>query len=236
MPLLQWTCTPRAVRLGAFCYSGHVSGPEYRRRWAAKLLLATGNPGKARELARLLRSSPWELVGLRDAGVDFEVDEVGETLEENAALKAKTYARHSGLWALADDSGLEVEALGGAPGVRSRRFAGEGASDADLVRELLRRLDGTPWKQRGARFRSVIAIASPRGELHLCQGVCDGVIDFQPQGGGGFGYDPVFFLPDLGCTMAELSMEEKNRISHRAAAARVAEALLATLRPTDQES
>ena len=203
---------------------------------AAKLLLATGNQGKARELARLLKSAPWELVSLRDAGVDFEVDEVGETLEENAALKASTYARHSGLWALADDSGLEVEALGGAPGVRSRRFAGEGASDADLVREILRRLDGTPWEQRGARFRSVIAVASPNGELHLCQGVCDGVIGFQPQGGGGFGYDPIFFLPERGCTMAELSIEEKNRVSHRAAAARAAEALLATLRPADQEN
>ena len=213
-----------------------MSGAERPKEVAAKLLLATGNQGKARELARLLRSAPWELVSLRDAGVDFEVDEVGETLEENAALKAQTYARHSGLWALADDSGLEVEALGGAPGVRSRRFAGEGASDADLVREILRRLDGTPWERRGARFRSVIAVASPHGETHLCQGVCDGVIGFQPQGGGGFGYDPIFFLPDLGCTMAELSLEEKNRVSHRAAAARAAEALLATLQTTDQES
>ena len=213
-----------------------MSGAERPREVAAKLLLATGNQGKARELARLLRSAPWELVSLQDAGVDFEVDEVGETLEENAALKAQTYARHSGLWALADDSGLEVEALGGAPGVRSRRFAGEGASDADLVREILRRLDGTPWERRGARFRSVIAVASPSGELHLCQGVCDGVIGFQAQGDGGFGYDPIFFLPDLGCTMAELSLEEKNRVSHRAAAARAAEALLASLRPADQES
>ena len=213
-----------------------MSGAERPKEVAAKLLLATGNQGKARELARLLRSAPWELVSLRDAGVDFEVDEVGETLEENAALKAQTYARHSGLWALADDSGLEVEALGGAPGVRSRRFAGEGASDADLVREILRRLDGTPWEQRGARFRSVIAVASPHGEVHLCQGVCDGVIGFQPQGDGGFGYDPIFFLPDLGCTMAELSLEEKNRVSHRAAAARAAEALLATLQATDLES
>ena len=176
------------------------------------------------------------MVSLRDEGVDFEVDEVGETLEENAALKAKTYAHHSGLWALADDSGLEVEALGGAPGVRSRRFAGEGASDADLVRELLRRLDGTPWEQRAARFRSVVAIASPQGELHLCQGACDGVIGFEPQGAGGFGYDPVFYIPELGCTMAELSLEDKNRISHRAAAARAAEALLAALHPATQES
>ena len=226
--------------MGAFCSSGSGSSGERPRKseggGAAKLLLATGNAGKARELAQLLRSVPWELVSLRDEGVDFEVEEVGETLEENAALKAKTYARHSGLWALADDSGLEVAALGGAPGVRSRRFAGEGASDADLVREILRRLDGTPWEQRGARFRSVIAIASPQGEFHLCQGVCDGVIGFKPQGAEGFGYDPVFFIPELGRTMAELTLEEKNRISHRAAAARAAEDLLATLHPETQES
>ena len=226
--------------MGAFCSSGPGSSDE--RPWktegggAAKLLLATSNAGKARELAQLLRSVPWELVSLRDEGVDFEVEEVGETLEENAALKARTYARHSGLWALADDSGLEVEALGGAPGVRSRRFVGEGASDADLVAELLRRLSGTPWEQRAARFRSVIAIASPYGALHLCQGACDGVIGFRPQGAEGFGYDPVFFIPELGRTMAELTLEEKNRISHRAAAARAAEDLLATLHPETQES
>ena len=226
--------------MGAFCSTGPGSSDE--RPWktegggAAKLLLATSNPGKARELALLLQSVPWELVNLLDAGVHFEVDEVGETLEENAALKAKTYARHSGLWALADDSGLEVEALGGAPGVRSRRFAGEGASDADLVTELLRRLSGTPWEQRAARFRSVIAIASPYGTLHFCQGACDGVIGFKPQGAEGFGYDPVFFIPELGRTMAELTLEEKNRISHRAAAARAAEDLLATLHPETQES
>ena len=215
-------------------------GPRRSRRTeggrTAKLLLATTNAGKARELAQLLKSVPWEMVSLRDEGVDFEVEETGETLEENAALKARTYARHSGLWALADDSGLEVEALGGAPGVRSRRFAGEGASDADLVRELLRRLDGTPWEQRAARFRSVIAIASPEGQVHQCEGVCEGVIGFQPRGDGGFGYDPVFYIPELGCTMAELTLEEKNRISHRAAAARAAEALLATLHPELQES
>ena len=226
--------------MGAFCSSGPERSSERPRKTegggAAKLLLATHNAGKARELAQLLQSAPWELVSLRDAGVDLEVEELGETLEENAALKARTYARHSGLWALADDSGLEVEALGGAPGVRSRRFAGEGASDADLVRELLRRLNGTPWEQRGARFRSVIAIASPHGELHQCQGVCGGVIGFRPSGAEGFGYDPVFVLPALGRTMAELTLEEKNRVSHRAAAARAAETLLATLHPAQQES
>ena len=167
--------------------------------------------------------------------MDFEVEEVGETLEENAALKARTYAQHSGLWALADDSGLEVDALGGAPGVRSRRFAGEGASDADLVRELLRRLNGTPWEQRAARFRSVIAIASPQGQLHSCQGACNGVIGLQPRGEGGFGYDPVFYISEMGCTMAELSLEEKNRISHRAVAARAAADLLTTLHGETQE-
>ena len=104
------------------------------------------------------------------------------------------------------------------------------------MRELLRRLDGTPWEQRAARFRSVVAIASPEGQVHTCQGVCDGAIGFQPRGVGGFGYDPVFFIPALGRTMAELTLEEKNRISHRAAAARAAAALLAALHPETQES
>jgi XTP/dITP diphosphohydrolase len=185
-----------------------------------KLLLATGNLGKARELAQLLRGLPWRLVTLGDVGISVEVEEAGATLEENAALKARAYARQSGLWALADDSGLEVDALGGAPGPLSKRYAGDSATDQQRVQHLLRKLQSIPREGRGARFRSVIALASPPDNLRLYQGVCHGIIAMEPRGTGGFGYDPIFLLPSLGRTMAELSLEEKNRVSHRAMAAR----------------
>ena len=194
-----------------------------------KLLLATGNPGKARELGRLLQDAPYDMVGPRELGLDIEVEETGETLEENATLKARTYACLSGLWALADDSGLEVEALRGAPGPFSKRYAGHDASDLDRVEYLLKQLEGVPWDLRGARFRCVIAIASPEGDVRQCQGVCQGVVALEPQGSNGFGYDPVFFLPELDRTMAELTLEEKNRVSHRSRAAQAALTLLQEL-------
>jgi XTP/dITP diphosphohydrolase len=191
-----------------------------------KLLLGTQNPGKARELRELLREAPFRLVSLEEAGVAAEVEEAGATFEENARTKAQAYARLSGLWALADDSGLEVEALGGAPGPRSRRFAGEKASDGDRNRLLLQRLEGVPWEKRRARYRSVIAVASPEGAVWTVRGECQGLIALEPRGSGGFGYDPLFYLPELGRTVAELTLEEKNRISHRSAAARRALELL----------
>lgn len=126
----------------------------------------------------------------------------------------------SGLWTMADDSGLEVDALGGAPGPLSKRFAGEGASDQQLVQHLLERLQGVPWARRTARFRCVIALAAPQDQVRLYHGQCSGIIALEPSGDQGFGYDPVFFLPELDRTMAELSMAEKNRVSHRALAAR----------------
>lgn len=187
-----------------------------------RLLLATHNSAKLRELRSLLSTGEWELVSLEQQGIELEVLEEGQTLEENAAAKAIAYARVSGLISLADDSGLEVEALGGGPGPLSARYAGEGASDMDKITRLLSQLSGIPWEKRKARFRCVIAVASPDGRLELCQGECQGVITFEPQGKGGFGYDPIFFLPELGQTMAELSLEEKNRVSHRGKAARKA--------------
>jgi XTP/dITP diphosphohydrolase len=183
------------------------------------LLLATGNPGKIREFFHLLYAVPYYLVTLKDVGLSDDVQEVGATLEENAALKARSYSRRSGLWAVADDSGLEVDALGGAPGPRSRRYAGPDASDAELVQLLLREMASVPPERRDGRFRCVIALASPHGNLSLFQGTCAGTIAVQPRGAGGFGYDPIFLLPHLGRTMAELSPEEKNRVSHRARAA-----------------
>jgi XTP/dITP diphosphohydrolase len=187
-----------------------------------KLLLATNNRGKVDEYRRLLKDIPFELVTLADAGITAEVDEVGESLEENARLKATVLAGRSGLLAIADDSGLEVDALGGEPGRLSARYAGEGASDKDRVNYLLSRLKDVPWEKRTARFRCVIAVATPSGEVALSSGECRGLITLEPKGSQGFGYDPIFYLPELGKTMAELPMEVKNQISHRGQAARKA--------------
>jgi len=194
-----------------------------------KLLLATNNQGKAREYKSLLEGVPFELVTPAQVGIDTEVEEVGKSFEENAVLKATTLAAESGLLSLADDSGLEVEALGGEPGTLSARYAGEGASDADRVSYLLAKLEGVPEGKRQARFKCVIAIATPEGEVELCSGECGGIIALKPVGNRGFGYDPIFYLPELKKTMAELSPEEKNRISHRGRAAAKARELLKRL-------
>jgi XTP/dITP diphosphohydrolase len=191
-----------------------------------KLLLATNNEGKVREYKSMLRDLPLELVSLAELGIKTEVDEIGGSLEENARLKAIAFARESRLLTLADDSGLEVDALGGEPGRLSARYAGEGASDRDRVNYLLSRLKDVPEEKRSARFRCVIAIAQPDGKVELCQGECEGVIALEPRGNLGFGYDPIFYLPGLGKTMAELTLEEKNRISHRGRAVREAIKLL----------
>jgi XTP/dITP diphosphohydrolase len=191
-----------------------------------KLLLATNNKGKAREYKSLLEGVPFELVTPAEAGISTEVAEVGRSFEENARLKATTLAAESGLLSLADDSGLEVDALGGEPGTLSARYAGEGASDRDRISYLLTKLEGVPQEKRTARFRCVIAIATPEGEVELCSGECRGIITFAPKGNRGFGYDPVFYLPELGKTMAELSPQEKNKISHRGRAAEKARQLL----------
>jgi len=184
-----------------------------------KLLLATNNQAKVSEYRSLLRNIPLELVTLTEQGMTTVVEEVGESLEENARLKATLLAAESRLLALSDDSGLEVDALGGEPGRLSARYAGEGASDRDRVKYLLSRLKNVPWEKRSACFRCVIAVATPSGEVGLCSGECWGFITFEPKGDHGFGYDPVFYLPDLNKTMAELPLEVKNRISHRGQAA-----------------
>jgi XTP/dITP diphosphohydrolase len=191
-----------------------------------KLLLATNNRGKLLEYKSLLSDLSLELVSPREVGIATEVSEVGRSLEENARLKATILAAESRLLALADDSGLEVDALGGEPGRLSARYAGEGASDRDRVNYLLARLEGVAWESRTARFRCVIAIATPEGEAEFCFGECDGLITFEPKGELGFGYDPVFYLPELDKTMAELPLEVKNQVSHRGKAAREASQLL----------
>ncbi len=249
-----------------------------------KLLIATGNPGKMREYRDLLRAVPYQLVSLSDMGITDEVEETGVTFYENAALKTSGYAALSGMLTLADDSGLEVDALGGAPGVYSARYgelpdaprqepfaappyergvggvvpAGTGPdgkmTDQDRVSLLLRNMEGVPWERRTARFRCVIAVgrlgmaesgqnrtdSQGNGEipptplyergasdgLTFMVGSVAGMIQYEPVGDEGFGYDPVFYLPSFGQTMAQISLADKNRISHRSDAARKAVAFL----------
>ncbi len=195
-----------------------------------KLLLATNNQAKVREYKSLLPDLSYELVTLVEQGITVVVNEVGESLEENARLKATVIAAQSQLLALADDSGLEVDALGGEPGRLSARYAGENASDTERINLLLARLKGVPWEKRSARFRCVIAIATPDGKVNFCSGECQGLITFTPRGEHGFGYDPVFYLPELDKTMAELPLALKNQVSHRGQAARQVYQVLERLR------
>ena len=196
-----------------------------------KLLLATGNQGKIREYRSLLREVPFELVTPADVQISGSVEEAGKSLEENARLKATTLANKSQLLTLADDSGLEVDALGGEPGPLSARYAGENATDQDRVNYLLSKLKGVPWEKRTACFCCVIALATPDGKVELCGGECRGIIAFEPRGEQGFGYDPVFYFPELGKTLAELPLAIKNQVSHRGQAARKAAQMLAELKP-----
>ena len=195
-----------------------------------KLLLATNNQAKVREYKSLLSGLSYELVTLAEQGITVVVDEVGESLEENARLKATVLAAKSQLLTLADDSGLEVDALGGEPGRLSARYAGENASDRERVSYLLARLNGVPQEKRTARFRCVIALATADGKIEFCYGECQGWITFAPRGEHGFGYDPVFYLPELDKTMAELPLALKNQVSHRGQAARQVDQILEKLR------
>lgn len=183
-----------------------------------QLVLATRNRHKAQELASLLSD-----LGISIRTMDAfpqvpDVIEDGTTCEANAIKKAKAVSRATGLLAVADDTGLEVDALGGRPGVYAARYAGEHVTYEDNWRKLLRELSGVPHDRRTARFITVAAIASPSGEVQVAEGQLQGVITEEPAGAQGFGYDPVFFVPELGKTLAELSPDEKNRISHRAKA------------------
>ena len=194
-----------------------------------KLLLATTNQGKLREYQHLLSGLPFELVNPITEGLNIYVEESHPIYEENARLKATTYAGASRLITLADDSGLEVDALDGEPGIRSARAAGENASDKDRVTYLLNRLKDVPREKRTARFVCVIAIAIPGGKVEIYRGECHGIIPFEPRGNNGFGYDPVFYFPELGKTMAELPLDTKNQVSHRGHAARKAFTVLEKL-------
>lgn len=183
-----------------------------------RLILATNNKGKVIEIKALLAGLDLDLLTPADLGLTLVVAEDGQTYAENATKKAVAFAQISGLIALGDDSGLEVAALDGQPGLHSHRFCPiPNATDADRRKYLLTRLAGKPrpWV---ARFQATVAIASHSGMVDLAAGQCDGEIIPEERGMNGFGYDPIFFIPDLGCTMAELGLEEKNRVSHRARA------------------
>jgi len=191
-----------------------------------RLLIATTNPGKLREYAAIFAGLPLTLHTLADLSIADDVEETGETFAENARIKAEYYAQRSGMVALADDSGLEVAALGGEPGVFSARYAGPDATDAERVAFLLRKLEGVPFHARLARFVCVIALAHPDGAVEYAEGMLPGVIELAPRGHHGFGYDPIFYVLDEDATLAELPPERKNQISHRASAARAARVVL----------
>lgn len=191
-----------------------------------KLLIATHNRGKLLEYQEILSDLPFELVTLDDVGIMHDVEETGATFYENALLKAEQYAAMSGLLTLSDDSGLEVDALNGEPGVYSKRYAGEDKSDADRNRYLLDKLHDVPASERSARFRCVIVFADPEGHTLSTEGTCEGAIAFEPRGTNGFGYDPIFLMEGSDTHLAELSSPEKNRISHRGRAAVGVPALL----------
>ena len=184
-----------------------------------RAVLASKNEKKLRELREILSGFGMEVILQSQAGVDVEVEETGATFEENAILKAEAVRDAAGLPAISDDSGLVVDALGGAPGVYSARYGGEGLDDTGRWQLLLRNMEGED--NRACRFVSVICCAFPNGDRLLARGECPGILAREAVGAGGFGYDPVFYLPDRSKTMAELSPEEKNQISHRGNALRV---------------
>jgi XTP/dITP diphosphohydrolase len=190
------------------------------------LLLATTNLHKLEEYRAIFSNLSFRLLSLQDIHLDLDVEETGRTFAENAELKALAYAKASGMLTLADDSGLEIDALEGAPGVYSARFAGKETSYAERFRIILERLKALPMEQRTARFRCAIALAEPSGFVRIVEGTIEGAIAASPRGEHGFGYDPIFLVPELGKTIAELPPEQKNFISHRGRAAQLARVLL----------
>jgi XTP/dITP diphosphohydrolase len=193
-----------------------------------EVVLGTRNRDKVVELAHALQDLPVRVISVGDLGDWPEVEETGATLEENALLKARAALANTGRITLADDTGLEVDAIGGAPGVYSSRFAGPGATYRDNVVKLLREMRGVEAEARTARFRCVIALLHPDGREAAVAGVAEGLILEEARGEGGFGYDPVFLVPEAGRTFAELTVEEKDRWSHRGKAMRAAHRVLET--------
>ena len=187
-----------------------------------KVIMATGNADKVREIRQMLEGSDIEIVSLKEAGIDVQIEETGSTFDENAAIKAEFIRDLTGHVTIADDSGLEIDYLNGAPGIYSSRFMGEDTSYDIKNAAILEKLAGVPDEQRGARFVCAMAIAYPEGSTAICKGVMEGRIAHEIAGDEGFGYDPIFFLPERGCTSAQLYPTEKNIVSHRGKALRQA--------------
>ena len=185
-----------------------------------KFIVASKNKGKLSEIKEILNDFPFEVIGMEDVGISNDIDESGSTFEENALIKAKEIAKISGEISMADDSGLEVEYLNGAPGIYSSRFAGEKASDEDRVAKLLIMLDGVPLEKRKAKFVCAIAVVFPDGKEIVVTGELKGKIGEKPVGENGFGYDPVFYVEEFDKTTAQMKPEEKHKISHRGIALR----------------
>lgn len=180
-----------------------------------KIIFATGNEGKMKEIRLLLEDLGVRILSLKEAGIHLEIQENGKTFEENAVIKARTVMKETGALVLADDSGLEIDYLNGEPGVYSARYLGEDTSYHIKNQNLIDRLRGVPEEKRTARFVCVIAAVFPDGRILTTRGTIEGIIGYEERGEGGFGYDPIFWLPEYGCSTAELSMEKKNELSHR---------------------
>lgn len=185
-----------------------------------KIIFATGNAGKMKEIREILKDLDAEVLSMKEAGVEAEIVEDGKTFEENALIKAKIVCKLTGEIALADDSGLEIDYLNKEPGIYSARYMGEDTSYRIKNANLIERLEGVPDEKRTARFVCAIAAAFPDGTVKTVRGTMEGRIGYEETGENGFGYDPIFYLPEYGCSSAELSMEEKNKISHRGKALR----------------
>lgn len=186
-----------------------------------KIIFATGNKGKVKEIKEILKGLDAEVVPMNEAGIDIDIEETGTTFEENAVIKAKAVCEASGCLTLADDSGLEIDYLNKEPGIHSARFMGHDTSYDIKNNEILRLLDGVPDEKRTARFVCAIAAAFPDGRTEVVRATFEGIIGHEISGTNGFGYDPVFYLPERGCSSADISPEEKNEISHRGKALRL---------------
>lgn len=186
-----------------------------------KIIFATGNKGKVNEIRAILKGVDAEVVTMKEAGIDIEIDENGATFEENAVIKAKAIMEASGCLTLADDSGLEVDYLNKEPGIHSARYMGHDTSYDVKNQSIIDKLNGVPDEQRTARFVCAIAAAFPDGTIETVRATMEGRIGYEIAGENGFGYDPIFYLPEKGCTSAEITSEEKNAISHRGKALRL---------------
>ena len=201
------------------CAETAAGAAEWEERLKMKqIIFATGNAGKLKEIREIMKDTGFEVLSMKEAGLALDIEEDGATFAENALIKARAVCAASGGIALADDSGLEVDYMGGAPGVYSARFLGEDTSYGVKNRYILDKLAQAQEEERGARFVCVIAAVFPDGREETREAVIEGRIAREPAGENGFGYDPIFYVPEYGCTTAELSMEKKNKISHRAKA------------------